>query len=103
VVLAASRVYAGFFLAFDTSPGGCRAPTLSILYNHLTPLSAALDPLTLCMCSCFSPAQRFQLRFDNAGSWSNRRGQCTRILYAVVVVGATLGFTLYGPWTLKDR
>jgi hypothetical protein len=60
-------------------------------YNHLTPLSAALDPLTLCMCSCFSPAQRFQLRFENAGSWSNRRAQCTRILYAVVVVGAARG------------
>jgi len=36
-------------------------------------------------------AARFQLRFDNAGSWSNRRGQCTRILYAVVVVGAARG------------
>ena len=77
--------------------------------NHFAPLSAALNPLTLCMCSCFSPAQRFQLHFDTAGRWRSTVIRARSSRSVVIVVGAArrhapaaAGMKLFGTsvqWT----
>ena len=95
----------------STPPGCCRAPTLSI--QHFAPLSAALNPLTLCMCSCFSPAQRFQLHFETAGRSRSTVLSARSSTTVVIIVGAArrhapaaAGMKLFGTtakWTRYER
>jgi hypothetical protein len=56
--------------------------------NHFAPLSAALIPLTLCMCSCFSPSQRFKLHFDTTGRLRTTVLSARSSMTVVLVVGA---------------
>jgi hypothetical protein len=77
--------------------------------NHFAPLSAALNPLTLCMCSCFSPAQRFQLHFETAGRSISTVLSARSSTIVVIIVGAAqrhapaaVGMKLFGTsvkWT----
>ena len=78
--------------------------------NHFAPLSAALNPLTLCMCSCFSPAQRFQLLFETAGCWRSTVLNARSSTTVVIVVGAAqrhapaaAGVKLFGTSVKRTR
>jgi hypothetical protein len=81
--------------------------------NHFAPLSAALNPLTLCMCSCFSPAQRFQLHFETAGRSRSTVLSARSSTTVVIIVGAArrhapaaAGMKLFGTtvkWTRYER